>query len=39
LFSLQDPVLFAGTIRTNLDPFTDYRDSDLERALDKVQKI
>jgi len=32
----QDPVLFAGTIRSNLDPFSEYRDFDLESALDKV---
>ena len=28
--------MFAGTIRSNLDPFSDYRDFDLESALEKV---
>jgi ABC-type multidrug transport system fused ATPase/permease subunit len=28
--------LFAGTIRSNLDPFSNYRDFELESALDKV---
>ncbi|CAG9858555.1 unnamed protein product [Phyllotreta striolata] len=32
----QDPVLFSGTIRTNLDPFEEYLDEDLWVALDKV---
>ena len=35
----QDPVLFAGTIRSNLDPFTDYRDFELESALEKVHMV
>ena len=30
----QDPVLFAGTIRTNLDPFNKYMDEKLWRAID-----
>lgn len=29
----QDPVVFAGTIRSNLDPFGKYSDSDLWMAL------
>jgi ATP-binding cassette subfamily C (CFTR/MRP) protein 4 len=32
----QDPVLFSGTIRSNLDPFNDYEDHQLWMALDKV---
>jgi ABC-type multidrug transport system fused ATPase/permease subunit len=32
----QDPMLFAGTIRSNLDPFGDYSDTDLWDALSKV---
>ena len=32
----QDPVLFAGTIRSNLDPFSSYGDYEIEAALDKV---
>ena len=30
----QDPVLFSGTIRSNLDPFGDIDDSDLQWALE-----
>ena len=29
----QDPVLFSGTIRTNLDPFNQYTDKDLWDVL------
>nr|CAI5844257.1 unnamed protein product [Callosobruchus analis] len=32
----QDPVLFTGTIRTNLDPIGEFSDQDLWNALDKV---
>ncbi|XP_057661013.1 probable multidrug resistance-associated protein lethal(2)03659 isoform X1 [Diorhabda carinulata] len=32
----QVPVLFSGTIRSNLDPMDEYEDSDLWRALDDV---
>lgn len=32
----QEPVLFSGTIRTNLDPFDEYPDHILWDALDQV---
>uniref|UniRef100_A0A182VRM2 Uncharacterized protein n=1 Tax=Anopheles minimus TaxID=112268 RepID=A0A182VRM2_9DIPT len=33
----QDPVLFSGTLRRNLDPFDAYRDEALWRALELVE--
>ncbi len=33
----QDPVLFSGSVRYNLDPCDDYADADLWTALDQVQ--
>lgn len=32
----QDPVLFVGTIRSNLDPFDEHQDAALWDALDRV---
>lgn len=32
----QDPVLFSGTLRSNLDPFEEHDDSDLHDALDRA---
>jgi len=32
-FIPQDPILFAGSIRKNLDPFGEYDDTTLEKAL------
>uniref|UniRef100_A0A7N0VJV5 ABC-type xenobiotic transporter n=1 Tax=Kalanchoe fedtschenkoi TaxID=63787 RepID=A0A7N0VJV5_KALFE len=32
----QSPVLFSGTIRSNLDPFGEHSDSDLWEALDRA---
>ncbi|KAF9203318.1 CD9 antigen [Haplosporangium sp. Z 27] len=31
-----DPILFAGTIRTNLDPFEEHTDNDLWEALERA---
>lgn len=31
----QEPVMFGGTIRTNLDPFNEYTDSELMDVLEK----
>uniref|UniRef100_A0A674EGC0 Cystic fibrosis transmembrane conductance regulator n=1 Tax=Salmo trutta TaxID=8032 RepID=A0A674EGC0_SALTR len=33
----QDPVLFTGTMRKNLDPFSQHSDEDLWNALQEVQ--
>lgn len=32
----QDPVLFSGSLRFNLDPFDQYSDVELWEALDKA---
>ncbi|XP_076438534.1 ATP-binding cassette sub-family C member 3-like [Babylonia areolata] len=32
----QDPVLFSGTLRMNLDPFDEYRDDQLWTALERA---
>ena len=33
----QDPVLFLGTLRQNVDPFEEYSDSQLWNALEEVE--
>lgn len=33
----QDPVLFSGTLRMNLDPFNEYTDYKIWNALGKVR--
>ncbi|KAG4440995.1 hypothetical protein IFR05_003502 [Cadophora sp. M221] len=35
----QDPVLFSGTIRSNLDPFSEFSDHQLREALTRVHLI
>ncbi|OWP07539.1 hypothetical protein B2J93_8991 [Marssonina coronariae] len=35
----QDPVLFSGTIRSNLDPFDEFSDFQLRQALQRVHLI
>ncbi|XP_033213303.1 probable multidrug resistance-associated protein lethal(2)03659 [Belonocnema kinseyi] len=33
----QEPLLFAGSLRMNLDPFDEFKDDDLWRALGEVE--
>lgn len=33
----QEPVLFSGTLRSNLDPFSQYQDIELWNALEEVE--
>jgi hypothetical protein len=33
---MQDPFMFSGTVRRNLDPFSHYSDLDVWQALERV---
>lgn len=35
----QDPTLFSGTLRKNLDPFEEYTDAELWNALSEVRNL
>ncbi|KAK8174078.1 putative ABC bile acid transporter [Phyllosticta citrichinensis] len=35
----QDPVLFSGTVRSNLDPFNEHTDAELREALQRVHLV
>ena len=39
LLFTQDPVLFSGSIRYNLDPFDEHSDNTLWNVLDQVQQL
>ncbi|XP_057311415.1 ATP-binding cassette sub-family C member 4-like isoform X1 [Hydractinia symbiolongicarpus] len=33
----QDPIMFSGSLRKNLDPFNEYTDADVWEAIEEVQ--
>ena len=36
VYDVQDPVLFSGTVRYNLDPFDEHKDYQLWDVLEEV---
>ena len=36
MYDIQDPVLFSGTVRYNLDPFDEHKDYQLWDALEQA---
>ena len=36
MYDIQDPVLFSGTVRYNLDPFDEYQDHQMWDVLEEV---
>ena len=36
MYNIQDPVLFSGTVKYNLDPFDEYQDNQMWDVLEEV---
>ena len=36
MYDVQDPVLFSGTVRYNLDPFDEHKDHQMWDVLEEV---
>ena len=36
VYDIQDPILFSGTVRYNLDPFGEYEDHQMWDVLEEV---
>ena len=39
VYDVQDPVLFSGTVRYNLDPFDEYKDHQMWDVLEEVSSL
>jgi ATP-binding cassette, subfamily C (CFTR/MRP), member 1 len=35
----QEPVVFSGTVRTNLDPFSEFQDNELWAVIREVGRV